>query len=58
MADSLVVQSKLKEAVKGLDLRMDSSLRDALNEKIAAMLKDAAERAKENSRGTLRPYDL
>ncbi len=58
MAESLVVQSKVKEAVKGLDLRMDSTLPDALNEKIAAMLADAAQRAKDNGRGTLRPYDL
>jgi hypothetical protein len=58
MADSLIVQSKVKEAVKGLDLRMDSSLPDALNEKINQMLADAAERAKNNNRGTLRPYDL
>lgn len=58
MADSLVVQSKLKEAVKGLDLRMDSTLPDAVNAKVAAMLADAAARAKENGRGTLRPYDL
>ena len=58
MADSLVVQSKVKEAVKGLDLRMDSSLPDALNDKINQMLADAAERAKNNNRGTLRPYDL
>lgn len=58
MADSLVVQSKVKEAVKGLELRMDSGLPDALNEKIASVLKEAAARAKENGRGTLRPYDL
>lgn len=58
MAESLVVQSKVKEAVKGLELRMDSTLPDALNEKIATMLKEAAARAKENGRGTLRPYDL
>lgn len=58
MADSLVVQSKLKEAVKGLDLRMDSSLPDAVNEQVNTLLKDAAKRAKENGRGTLRPYDL
>jgi hypothetical protein len=58
MADSLVVQSKVKEAVKGLELRMDSGLPDALNEKIADVLKEAAARAKENGRGTLRPYDL
>lgn len=58
MADSLIVQSKIKEAVKGLDLRMDSSLPDALNDKIDTLLKDAAERARNNNRGTLRPYDL
>jgi hypothetical protein len=58
MADSVVVQSKVKEAVKGLDLRMDSSLPDALNAKVQAMLQEAAKRAKENGRGTLRPYDL
>jgi hypothetical protein len=58
VADSLVVQSKVKEAVKGQGLRMDSTLPDALNQKIAAMIKDAADRAKQNGRGTLRPYDL
>ncbi len=58
MADSLVVQSKVKDAVKSLDLRMDSNLPDALNAKIDAVLKEAASRAKENGRGTLRPYDL
>lgn len=58
MADSVVVQSKLKEAVKGHELRMDSSLPDAVNAKVQAMLKEAAARAKSNGRGTLRPYDL
>jgi hypothetical protein len=58
VADSLVVQSKVKEAVKGLELRMDSNLPDALNAKISALLKEAADRAKQNGRGTLRPYDL
>jgi hypothetical protein len=58
MADSLVVQSKVRETVKGLELRMDSNLPDALNAKINAMLRDAAKRAKENGRGTLRPHDL
>jgi hypothetical protein len=58
MAESLVVQSKVRETVKGLELRMDSNLPDALNAKINAMLRDAAKRAKENGRGTLRPHDL
>ncbi len=58
MADSLVVQSKVKEAVKRQDLRMDSTFPDALNAKINQMLAEAARRAKNNGRGTLRPYDL
>lgn len=58
MADSIIVNSKLKEAVKGHDLRMDGSLGEALNAKVAAMLKEAADRAKANNRGTLRPHDL
>lgn len=58
MAESVVVQSKLKEAVKGLELRMDGNLPDALNEKVHEILRDAATRAKENGRSTLRPYDL
>ena len=39
MADSVVVQSKVKEAVKGLELRMDGNLPDALNDKVHAILK-------------------
>jgi histone H3/H4 len=44
--------------VKAQGLRTDSALPDALNAKIAAILADAAKRAKENGRSTLRPYDL
>ncbi len=58
MADSVVVTSKLKEAVKGLDLRMSGDVPDAVNAKVQEMLKAAAKRAKENGRSTLRPYDL
>ncbi len=58
MADSLVVQSKVKEAVKANGLRMDSTFPDALNAKISQMLAEAAKRAKDNGRGTLRPYDI
>lgn len=58
MADSVVVTSKVKEAVKNLDLRMSGDVPDALNERILGILNEAAKRAKENGRGTLRPYDL
>lgn len=58
MADSVVVTSKLKEAIKGMDLRMDGNLPDAVDAKVREILKQGAERAKENGRSTLRPYDL
>lgn len=57
MAD-LVVTSKLKDAIKGHELRMDSSLPDAVDEKIKKILADGAKRARENGRSTLRPHDL
>ncbi len=58
MADSVVVTSKVKEAVKAQDLRMSGDVPDALNDKVTEMIRAAAKRAKENGRGTLRPYDL
>ena len=58
MADSIVVTSKVKDAVKGEDLRMSGDVPDALDNKVREMVKDAAKRAKENGRGTLRAYDL
>ncbi len=58
MAENVIVTSKVKEAVKGLDLRLSSDVPDALNAKVHEMLKAGAERAKENGRSTLRPYDL
>ncbi|MDX1619536.1 MAG: hypothetical protein R3320_00995 [Nitriliruptorales bacterium] len=57
MAD-LVVTSKLKEAVKGHDLRMDGNLPDAVDQKLKELLSEAAKRCQENGRSTLRPYDL
>lgn len=58
MADSVVVTSKLKEAIKGMDLRMDGNLPDAVDQKVREILKQGAQRAKENGRSTLRPHDL
>ena len=57
MAD-LVVQSKVKEAVKGLDMRMSGDLPDALDAKVKEMRASAAERAKQHGKGTIKPYDL
>ena len=52
----LVIKSKLRDAVKGL--RVAGDLAEALNKKVEAMLKEAAERAKANHRGTVMPQDL
>ncbi len=54
----VVVASRVKEVVKAHDMRSDGSLPDAVNEKVLCMLKAAVERARENKRGTVRPYDL
>ena len=58
MADSIVVTSKVKDTVKGEDLRMSGDVPEALDDKVRQMIKDAAKRAQENGRGTLRAYDL
>lgn len=58
MAESVIVASKLKAAIKEHDLRMDGGLADAVNDKVHAMLKDAAARTKANGRSTVRPHDL
>jgi hypothetical protein len=57
MAD-LVVQSKVKEAIKGLDMRMSGDLPDALDAKVKELLAAAAERAKAHGKGTIKPFDL
>ncbi|MBS3091552.1 DUF1931 domain-containing protein [Candidatus Pacearchaeota archaeon] len=52
----LVVKSKIKEAAS--DLNVASDVPEALNEKVLALLKDAAGRAKANGRRTLQTRDL
>lgn len=58
MAESVIVTSKVKAAIKEAGLRTDGNLPDALNDKIHELLKAAAKRAKENGRSTVRPHDL
>lgn len=55
MAD-LIVKSKIKEAVK--DLNIASDVAEALNTKVNSILKEAAERAKANGRKTLQARDI
>jgi len=58
VAENVIVTSKVKEAVKGLDLRLSSDVPDALNDKVHELLKAAAGRAQANGRSTLRASDL
>ena len=55
MAD-LIVKSKIKEAVK--DLNVASDVADALDKKVAVLLEEAAARAKANGRRTLQARDI
>ena len=56
--DSVVVTSKVRMAVADQGLRMDRALVDALNEQVHEMLTSAGQRARDNRRGTVRPFDL
>lgn len=55
MAD-LIIKSKIKSAVP--DLSVASDVANALNEKVAQILDDAAKRAKANGRRTLQAKDI
>jgi hypothetical protein len=53
---SLIVRSKVKASVKGM--RFAGDFFNALDKKVDAVIKEAAKRAKDNGRATVRPYDL
>jgi histone H3/H4 len=52
----LIIKSRIKEAVSGLNVA--SEVADALDKKVANILKEAAERARANGRRTLQARDL
>jgi histone H3/H4 len=54
----LVVASKVKEAIKEEDCNTASDVVDALSAKVSKMIKEAAARAKENGRKTVRACDF
>ena len=56
MAESLVVRSKVKDAVK--DCNVSGDFADALSAKVSELVRDAEKRAKANGRKTVRPCDL
>lgn len=60
MADSVIIQSKVREIVKsqgGEDMRLSDGFLSSLNEKVQETVKDAIHRAKENGRKTLQAQD-
>jgi len=58
MGDSLVVGSKVKEAVKTAGCNCAGDLTDALSTQVGTLITRAAERAKANGRKTVRAADL
>ena len=56
--ESVVVGSKVKDVVRNAGLRSDGELVQAVSDAVHDALEKAIERAKDNKRGTVRPYDL
>ncbi|MEL6543936.1 MAG: hypothetical protein AAFQ82_04880 [Myxococcota bacterium] len=54
----VVVGSKVKETVKALGCQSSGDLIEAVSDHVHDMLEAAVERAKQNGRATVRPYDL
>jgi histone H3/H4 len=54
----LVIASKVKSYISAAGMRCDGDLVVAVSAKVEQLLKDAVERAKTNSRQTVRPGDL
>lgn len=58
MAESLVVQSKVREMFKENDCNTGSDAVDALNKEVERIIKRAVERTKENGRKTVKAADI
>lgn len=58
MAESLVVQSKIREMFKAQDCNTGSDAVDALNTEVERLIKRASERTKENGRKTVKAADI
>ncbi|MDR2431491.1 MAG: hypothetical protein LBD99_04485 [Candidatus Margulisbacteria bacterium] len=56
--DILVVASKVKDYIKSKGGQTAGDVVEALSKKLARKLDKAVERAKENGRVTVKPYDL
>tara|TARA_Y100000310_G_scaffold344771_1_gene459375 strand:+ start:3659 stop:3829 length:171 start_codon:yes stop_codon:yes gene_type:complete len=56
MSELLVVRSKIKDAAQGMNVAGD--LAEALSDKVKGLIGEAARRAKENGRATIKARDL
>jgi hypothetical protein len=56
--ESVLVVSKLREAVRSHDIRMAGEFVEALNDQVHELISKAVNRARGNKRGTVRPDDL
>ena len=54
----VVVGSKVKDVIRSAGYRSDGELVQAVSEKVHDLLEAAIQRAQDNKRGTVRPYDL
>lgn len=54
----VVVGSKIKDVVKAAGCQSSGDLVEAVSEKVHDLVAAAVERAKQNGRATVRPYDL
>ena len=56
--DILIVQSKVKEFVKGKGCQTSATAIEALSNKVKDLLNEAVERAKSNNRATVKDRDI
>jgi len=56
MSELLVVRSKIKGAAKGMNVAGDFA--EALSQRVEQLIQDAARRAKDNGRATVKARDL
>ena len=55
---NLIVESRIRDTVKGMELRCSAELVGALNDLVYDVIEKAAERCRENNRSTLKEHDL
>ena len=56
MSELLVVRSKIKDVAKGMNVAGDFA--ESLSKRVEVLIQDAARRAKDNGRSTVKSRDL